>query len=328
MSQSSAEERIAYSSSKLRKVLEQLGQQIVGQDNLRRRLLQALVADGHILLEGVPGLAKTLSIKAVAKAFGGSFRRIQFTPDILPADIVGTEVYRPKEGTFEVRRGPVFANFLLADEINRAPAKSQSALLETMQELQVTIGDETYQLPSPFFVLATQNPIEQEGTYPLPEAQIDRFIMKVLVDYPSHSEERNMLDLVTSESYSPCPESPYLSMQELEEAREAVTSVFVDERIKNYIVDLVWATRDPEKYNLDIAPLIELGASPRATISLYLIARAEALIEGQTYVTPQHIKDICGDVLRHRILTTYEAEARGITKDEIIKNILDRVEAP
>lgn len=325
---SQAEESISRASENLARVLTQLKSQIVGQENLRRRLIQAILADGHILLEGVPGLAKTLAIKAVARSFGGDFRRIQFTPDILPSDIIGTEVYRPAEGNFEVRPGPVFTNFLLADEINRAPAKSQSALLETMQERQVTIGDKTYKLPSPFFVLATQNPIEQEGTYPLPEAQVDRFIMKVLVNYPSATEELEMLDLVTSDSYSPYPQAPYLSMAELEEARKACKAVFVNDKIREYIVNLVWATREPERFGLKIGSLLELGASPRATISLFLIARTEALLEGRSYVVPQHIKNVAADVLRHRILTSYEAEAQNISSDDIVKMILERVETP
>ena len=307
---------------------EELGKEIIGQEKLRRRLLSALITEGHILLEGVPGLAKTLSIKALAATISASFKRIQFTPDLLPADLIGTEIYRPQDGRFEVRRGPVFANFVLADEINRAPAKVQSALLETMQEKQVTIGELTMKVPDPFMVMATQNPIEQEGTYPLPEAQIDRFIMKVKVDYPSPDEEKRMLELVTTRESRREGIRPVASLDDIKALRELSHHIYVDDRVRQYVVNLVWASRKPKDYGLDIEPLIELGASPRAVISLFLCARAEAMLSGERYVVPQTIKDIATDVLRHRILLTYEAEAQGLDADDVVRMILDGVEVP
>lgn len=310
------------------RIFERLGEEIVGQALLRRRLLTALITGGHVLLEGVPGLAKTLSIKSLAAAVDGSFQRIQFTPDLLPADVVGTEVFRPKDGQFEIRKGPVFANFLLADEINRAPAKVQSALLETMQERQVTIGDTTYQLPDPFFVLATQNPVEQEGTYPLPEAQIDRFLMKVKVDYPSHEEERQMLDLVTRPREQSEAPPPVASIDDIRRLQSLSSRIYIDDRVKEYIVRLIGATREPEKYGIPAQSLIELGASPRAVISLFLSVRAEALLLGERYVVPQLVKDLALDVLRHRISLTYEAEVQGLSADDIVRMILDGVEVP
>jgi MoxR-like ATPase len=305
-----------------------LGRTVVGQQHLRRRLATALLTDGHVLLEGVPGLAKTMSIKALAGAVHGEFRRIQFTPDLLPADLVGTEVFRPQDGRFEVRKGPVFANFVLADEINRAPAKVQSALLETMQERQVTIGETTFKLPDPFFVMATQNPIEQEGTYPLPEAQIDRFLLKVRVDYPAAEEERQMLQLVTSPGYSNRNEAPVATLDDIRAAREATRGIYVDEKIRNYIVDLVRASREPESFGLKLRPLIELGASPRATIALFLVARAEALLSGEYFVSPQNVKDVALDVLRHRIVRSYEAEAQGLSSDDLVRMVLEGVQVP
>lgn len=313
----------------IQRVLSAIGEDVVGQEMLRKRLMMALLTDGHILLEGVPGLAKTLSIKSFARAIDATFHRIQFTPDLLPSDIVGTEIYRPQDGSFEIRRGPVFANFLLADEVNRAPAKVQSALLETMQERQVTIGGQSLPVPKPFLVLATQNPLEQEGTYPLPEAQVDRFLFKVQVDYPSRNDERKMLDIVTKKD--PVRESdrrPVASLEEIERLRSICREIYVDERVREYVVNLVLATRKPSEYKLDCGPLIELGASPRATIGLFLAARAEALMNGEHYVTPQNIKDVATDVLRHRIMPTYEAEAQGITSDALVKMILDGVPVP
>lgn len=307
-----------------------VGRLIIGQTHLRKRLITALLTGGHVLLEGVPGLAKTLSIKALAGSVEASFARIQFTPDLLPADITGSEVYRAAEGRFEVRRGPVFANFVLADEINRAPAKVQAALLETMQERQVTIGDQTLPVPEPFLVLATQNPVEQEGTYPLPEAQIDRFMMKVKIDYPSIEEEKRILDLVAGKKGAPLPESlpPVAQLADIERAKQTTASIYVDDRIKQYIVNLVAATRRPDQYKLKLSQFIELGASPRAAISLFMTARAEALFGGEHFVVPQNVKDVAYDVLRHRMILSYEAEAQGVGADEIIKMILDAVPVP
>ncbi len=313
------------------KILDAVGRQVVGQQTLRRRLLMALITEGHILLEGVPGLAKTLSIKATADAIQASFKRIQFTPDLLPADLIGTEIYKPQEGRFEVRRGPIFANLVLADEINRAPAKVQSALLETMQERQVTIGDQTFPVPSPFFVMATQNPVEQEGTYPLPEAQIDRFIMKVKVDYPSAEEEKQMLDVMTQRPLASAdapPLAPVASLEDISHLKSLCGKIYVDDKIRSYIVNLSNATRRPGESGLKIDELIELGASPRATLAFFYTARAEALLTGMNYVTPQHVKDVAHDVLRHRIIPTYEAEAQGLDADDLVKMILDGVQVP
>ena len=310
------------------KILNEVGRTIVGQEKLRRRLVCGLLTEGHVLLEGVPGLAKTLAIKALANAIDGGFQRIQFTPDLLPSDVIGTEVFRPHDGKFEIRRGPVFTNFLLADEINRAPAKVQSALLETMQERQVTIGNDTLELPDPFFVLATQNPIEQEGTYPLPEAQIDRFLMKVKVDYPSPDEEKTMLDLVTTPGFGKERRPAVASLQDIKSLVRLCQRVYVDDRVKKYIVSLVWASRRPDEHQLKLSSLIELGASPRAAIALLLVARAEAMLSGEHYVGPQTVKNVALDVLRHRIIPTYEAEAQGLDSDSIVKMILDGVEVP
>ncbi|MCC6933060.1 MAG: AAA family ATPase [Deltaproteobacteria bacterium] len=309
-------------------IKEALSRRLVGQDALKKRLITALLVDGHVLLEGVPGLAKTLAIKALAESVSGSFQRIQFTPDLLPADLLGTEVFRPQEGTFEIRKGPVFANFVLADEINRAPAKVQSALLETMQERQVTIGNQTYPVPKPFFVLATQNPIEQEGTYPLPEAQVDRFIMKLKIVYPTSEQEKQMLDLVTKPSFQTSKETPVATLEDIAMLKRASEHIYIDERIKQYIVNIVSATRNPKDYGLNLSSLIELGASPRATIALYLVARAEAFLAGERFVVPQHIKDAALDVLRHRIMPSYEAEAEGLTTDSLVNMVLDGVQVP
>lgn len=320
-------EQIESAHKVIERILEEVGRHVVGQDRLRRRLLTALIAQGHILLEGVPGLAKTLSIKALASSINASFQRIQFTPDLLPGDIIGTEIYRPNTGEFTVRKGPVFAHFLLADEINRAPAKVQSALLEAMQERQVTIGDTTLKIPDPFFVLATQNPIEQEGTYPLPEAQVDRFMMKVLVDYPEKKDEREMLDRL-ARGEDKAPHTAVSTIEEIASLNKTCQLVYVDERIRQYIVDLVRCSREPALYGLSLENYIELGASPRAVLSLFETARAEALISGAHYVLPQMVKDVAKDVLRHRIILTYEAEARGVTIDSIIEQILEGVEVP
>jgi MoxR-like ATPase len=310
--------------SNLRK---QVARVIVGQEPLVDRLLVGLLANGHVLLEGVPGLAKTMSVRTLASAIHASFHRIQFTPDLLPADIVGTLIYSPQDGKYHATKGPVFANFVLADEINRAPAKVQSALLETMQERQVTLGGETMPLPSPFLVLATENPIDQEGTYPLPEAQVDRFMFKVLLDYPSFAEERLILDRMAFTA----PEThiePVTSLEEIIETRKLVDQVHVDEKVRDYIVHLVFATRKPEQYKLDLKHLIQFGASPRATIFLTLAAKAWALLQGRAYVTPEDVKSIGPDVLRHRIIVTYEAEAQAVTTDAIIKKIFNSVPVP
>ena len=285
------------------------------------------MTDGHILLEGVPGLAKTLAVRTVAKALQLDFRRIQFTPDLLPADVVGTQIYNPRTGDFSVKRGPVFANVVLADEINRAPAKVQSALLEAMQERQVTIGDQTYELPQPFIVLATQNPIEQEGTYPLPEAQVDRFMMKVIVDYPNRAEELTILDRMGTLEPK-LDVRPVLAAAELTELRRAVDSIYVDEKVKAYIVDLVQATRKPGEYGLELTGLIQYGASPRATIALVRAARAQAFLDGRGYVTPQDVKSAAPDILRHRLLVSYEAEAEELKPEDLLNRILDKLPVP
>ncbi len=306
---------------------EEIGKVIVGQRYLVDRLLIGLLSNGHVLLEGVPGLAKTLSVKTLAQAIEASFARLQFTPDLLPADLLGTLIYNPREGVFSVKKGPIFANIVLADEINRAPAKVQSALLEAMQERQVTIGDETYPLPEPFLVLATQNPIEQEGTYPLPEAQVDRFMLKVSVGYPSREEERQILDrMATTERRTATP--PIVRPADIIAARQLVDSIYIDDKVKEYVIDLVFATRDPAAFKLDLAQFIQYGASPRATLNLTLAAKAHAFLQGRGYVTPQDVKSIAPDVLRHRVIITYEAEAEDMTSDSVVKRILDGVPVP
>lgn len=309
----------------VRPFLDEIGSVVVGQEELVERVLLALLTGGHALLEGVPGLAKTLTISTVARAFSGAFKRIQFTPDLLPADLTGTLVYSPKTGEFTPRLGPVFTNILLADEINRAPAKVQSALLEAMQEHQVTIGEKSYQIEEPFLVLATQNPIEQEGTYPLPEAQVDRFMIKVKVDYPSRSDERTILERA-SVGFKEAKE--VASVEDLMNARKVIETIYIDDKLKDYIVDLIQATRAPAEYGLEIASLISYGASPRATIYLAACARAKAFLKGRGYVTPQDVKSIAMDVLRHRVVLTYEAEAEERTPEEIVQIILDSVEVP
>ena len=300
---------------------------VVGQRYVIERVLVGMLTGGHVLLEGVPGLAKTLAVKTVAEAVNCSFRRIQFTPDLLPADVVGTQVYDPRTQTFSARQGPVFANVVLADEVNRAPAKVQSALLEAMQERQVTLGDQTFVLPDPFIVLATQNPIEHEGTYPLPEAQVDRFMLKVKVGYPSREEERAILDRMVVAS--PPHASKVVEKEELAAAKATVLRIYMDDRIKDYVVNLVFATRDPRGHGLaDLAPLVEFGASPRATLFLALGARAHAFLRRRAYVTPEDVKAVAYDVLRHRITLTYEAEAEEVTAEKVVSRVLDRIEVP
>ncbi len=299
---------------------------IVGQDYLVERLLIGLLADGHILLEGVPGLAKTLSVKTLSDAIKTKFQRIQFTPDLLPADLIGTLVYSPQEGKFHPKKGPIFSNIILADEINRAPAKVQSALLEAMQERQVTISDTTYPLDEPFLVLATQNPIEQEGTYPLPEAQVDRFMLKLKITYPSRDEEMEIMNRMTGLDKPVA--SSVVSPDAILDARKIVSEIYVDEKVKEYIVNIVMASREPKKFGLDIGDLVEYGASPRATIYLNLAARAHAFLRGRGYVTPEDVKTIGMDVLRHRIILTYEAEAEELIPEDIVKKIFDTIEVP
>jgi MoxR-like ATPase len=308
-------------------LLAEVNKVVVGQKYLIERLLIGLLANGHVLLEGVPGLAKTLSVKTLAAAINVKFSRLQFTPDMLPADVIGTQIYNPQSGAFTTRRGPIFAHLVLADEINRAPAKVQSALLEAMQEKQVTIGDQTFRLEEPFLVLATQNPIEQEGTYPLPEAQVDRFMLKLKIDYPSREEERQILDLMARTSGLPSARAAVEAGQILA-AREVINQIYVDEKVKDYIVDLVCCTRDPARYKIEVKDFIQLGASPRATISLTLAAKAYAFLRGRGYVTPQDVKSIGMDVLRHRVAITYEAEAEEKTSEVVIQKIFDELPVP
>lgn len=300
---------------------------LVGQEKLMNRLLTALICEGHVLLEGVPGIAKTTVVQTLAKAIGIQFKRISFTPDLLPADVIGTMVYNPKDGSFSPKKGPVFTNLLLADEINRAPAKVQSALLEAMQERRVTLGDDTYSLPSPFMVMATQNPIEQEGTYPLPEAQTDRFMFKCIVDLPPREDEKKIMARFTSLN-KPEPET-VLTADILIELRKVLDLVHCDEKVCDYILDIVFATREPSKFKLsELEKFITFGASPRATLFLNLAARANAMLNGRSYTTPQDVKDVAADVLRHRIIVTYEAEAEGITSADIVAKLLDTIPVP
>ncbi|ODT54558.1 MAG: ATPase [Niastella sp. SCN 39-18] len=321
-------DKISHSAQFVSRINDELGKTIVGQHVMIERLLIGLLSSGHILLEGVPGLAKTLAIKSLAKTVMAQFSRIQFTPDLLPADVVGTLIYNQGRSEFMVRKGPIFANFILADEINRAPAKVQSALLEAMQERQVTIGDTSYKLDEPFLVLATQNPIEQEGTYPLPEAQVDRFMLKVVVSYPSKSEEQLIIRQNTLQVAAPVINA-VASTSEIITARELVRQVYIDEKVENYILDIVFATREPDKYNLaKIKPLIGFGGSPRASINLALAAKAFAFLNKRAYVIPEDVRNICKDVLRHRIGLTYEAEAENIQVIEIIDEILKAVNVP
>jgi len=320
-------DRVAEKSEMIHRLQGELSKTIVGQEEMLSRLLVGLLTDGHILLEGVPGLAKTTAIKSLAQALDTRFQRLQFTPDLLPADLVGTMIYRPSDGTFTTRKGPIFSNFILADEINRAPSKVQSALLEAMQERQVTIGETTYPLEGLFLVMATQNPIEQEGTYPLPEAQVDRFMLKVKITYPEAAEERKVLDAALGGV--PKPIRPVVSPQDITDMQEVVKMIYIDDQIRDYILSLVRATRAPAEFQMnDLAPLIDFGASPRASIYLGTGARAVAFLAGRGYVTPQDVKTIAYDVLRHRVILTYEAEAEQVTSEDVIKTILETVPVP
>jgi MoxR-like ATPase len=319
-------QKVRNESGFVERLIGEVHRAIVGQKYMIERLLIGLLTRGHILLEGVPGLAKTLAVKTLSSAIDTRFQRIQFTPDLLPADLIGTMIYSQKDGAFYPRKGPIFANIILADEINRAPAKVQSALLEAMQERQVTIGDNTYSLDEPFLVMATQNPIEQEGTYPLPEAQIDRFMLKLKIDYPDQKEERQILDLMSQDN--PISISKIVTPADILRVRDVVKEVYVDERIKDYIVQLVFATRKPQDFKLDLKDLIQFGASPRATIYLAQASRAHAFIKGRGYVTPEDIKAVGMDVLRHRIILTYEAEAEELTTESVISRIFDAVQVP
>jgi len=321
------EKQVEEKSAFVPKLMAQWQEVIVGQEDMLQRLLIGMLSNGHVLIEGVPGLAKTLTVTTLAQTISASFQRLQFTPDLLPADLVGTQIYNPRDGGFSVKKGPIFANIILADEINRAPAKVQSALLESMQEHQVTIGDETFILPEPFLVLATQNPIEQEGTYPLPEAQVDRFMLKLKVTYPTKQQERKILDMM-SNTKKAAELEPVISTQDILAAREVVDDIYIDDAIKDYIVDVVDATRNPDDYGLKVKELIAFGASPRATIFLTLASKATAFIAGRGYVTPQDVKSIGMDVLRHRVIVSYEAEAEEKTSEEVIQTIFDNIEVP
>ena len=320
-------ESVTENSAWITPLREEMARVIVGQKHLIDRLLIALLTNGHVLLEGVPGLAKTLALKSLANCLSVRFKRLQFTPDMLPADIVGTMIYNPQDGAFRTKHGPIFSNLILADEINRAPAKVQSALLEAMQERQVTIGDETYPLPVPFLVLATQNPLEQEGTYPLPEAQIDRFMMKVIVDYPTRVEERAILDAMATTEAMTVPRA-VVSAAQIIDARHVVNLLFVDDKVRDYIVDIVLATRPPIAAGLDLNGYVQTGASPRATIALTLAARAMAFLSGRHFVTPQDVKTVAMDVLRHRVSVTYEAEAENVTSRDVVEKILNTLPVP
>ncbi len=311
----------------VQQIMDETGRIIVGQERLINRLLIALLTNGHILIEGVPGLAKTLAVRTLSSTIDAGFQRIQFTPDLLPADLIGTQIYNPQSGTFTPRPGPIFTNIILADEINRAPAKVQSALLEAMEERQVTLGDKTHLLEDPFMVLATQNPIEQEGTYPLPEAQLDRFMLKVIVGYPTRAEERIIMERMTGDT----PEAPkaIIDTETIVRVRQVVNTIYVDDKIKDYVLDIIFATRDPNASGMsDLRPLIEFGASPRATIFLMRAAKAHAFLRGRGYVTPDDVKQVAPDVLRHRIVVTFEAEAEDITSSKIIQQVINRVEVP
>ncbi len=321
-------ERVKEESIFVEKIISEVSKLIVGQRYLVERLLIGLLTGGHILVEGVPGLAKTLSVKALAACINAKFQRIQFTPDLLPADIIGTMIFDPRSSSFYPKKGPIFANIILADEINRAPAKVQSALLEAMQEKQVTIGEQSFKLEEPFLVMATQNPIEQEGTYPLPEAQIDRFMLKLKVTYPSKKEEKEILERMSSGQLDVNIIQPVISPAEILKVRNTVNQIYLDEKIKNYIVDLVFATREPQNYKLDIEPYIEWGASPRASIYLAQAAKAYAFLRHRGHVIPDDVKAIGMDVLRHRVIITYEAEAEELTSEDIVRRVFDHVEVP
>ena len=319
-------ERIKEESAFVDDLMHEIGKVIVGQRYMVERLVVGLLGNGHILLEGVPGLAKTMTVKTLSQAIQARFQRIQFTPDLLPADLLGTLIYNQREGAFTVKKGPIFANLILADEINRAPAKVQSALLESMQERQVTIGEETFKLDQPFLVLATQNPIEQEGTYPLPEAQVDRFMLKLRIGYPTRPEERQIMDRMATDEVPAV--RPLITPDRITRAQQVVTRIYMDEKVKDYILDIVFATREPEKYKIDVKQLIAYGASPRATVYLARAARAHSFLRGRGYVTPEDVKAIGLDVLRHRVITTYEAEAENVTSEDVLKRIFDVVEVP
>ena len=320
-------EKIKQESQFVDNLFNEIGKVIVGQKEMVQRLVIGLLGNGHILLEGVPGLAKTLAISTLASSMDANFQRIQFTPDLLPADLIGTMIYNQKDGEFRIKKGPIFSNFILADEINRAPAKVQSALLEAMQERQVTIGAETYKLDEPFLVLATQNPIEQEGTYPLPEAQVDRFMLKVKISYPSREEEQKIMKLNVSGEFPKI--MPVVTRENILRGRKLIQDIYVDEKIEQYILDIVFATRNPEEFGLsNLTPLINYGGSPRATINLALAARANAFIKRRGYVIPEDVREVCMDVLRHRVAVTYEAEAEDITSEIIVQRILNTVEVP
>ncbi len=320
-------ERISHAGQFTDKLREEIGHVIIGQSHMLDRLLIGLLSNGHVLLEGVPGLAKTLTIKSLAQSIHAKFSRIQFTPDLLPADVIGTLIYNQQKGEFIVRKGPIFGNFILADEINRAPAKVQSALLEAMQERQVTIGDSTYKLDEPFLVLATQNPLEQEGTYPLPEAQVDRFIMKVVVDYPKMNEEQLILRQNIQGDFATIKQ--VVSIQEVVNAKELTRQIYMDEKIEQYILDIVFATRNPEQYKLDkLKPLISYGASPRGSINLGLASKAQAFLNKRGFVIPEDVRSICKDVLRHRIGLTYEAEAENVKVEDVIEDVLRQINVP
>jgi MoxR-like ATPase len=320
-------DRVKEQSTWVATIQQEVARVVVGQQYLVNGLLIGLLTNGHVLLEGVPGLAKTLTAKTLSAAIRTGFSRIQFTPDLLPADLIGTLVYNPREGVFTTKKGPIFNNLILADEINRAPAKVQSALLEAMQERQVTLGDQTHKLPDPFLVLATQNPLEQEGTYQLPEAQLDRFMLKLKVGYPSKAEERQILDLMGT-SMPKLDVLPVVDPEQIIRARELVNSIYIDDRVKNYIVDVVFATREPATYKLQLSGLIRYGASPRATIALALASRAKAFLAGRGYVTPQDVKSVGADVLRHRVAVTYEAEAEEMTSEKIIEKVFANLPVP
>jgi len=321
-------DQIATESAFVDDLLNEIGRVVVGQQYMIERLLIGLLADGHVLLEGVPGLAKTLTVSALSQAIGTDFQRIQFTPDLLPADLLGTLVYNQKKGSFSIKKGPIFTNIILADEINRSPAKVQSALLESMQERQVTIGERTFSLDDPFLVLATQNPIEQEGTYPLPEAQVDRFMLKIGVDYPTRDEELEIMRRMARTSERPSVRS-VATPEQILRARDVINDLYVDERVEQYIVDLVLTSREPETKGLDdLGPLVEYGASPRASINLNLAARAHAFLQHRAYVTPEDVRAVAMDVLQHRIVITYEAEAEQVTPVDIVERILNTVEVP
>tara|TARA_B110000495_G_scaffold131065_1_gene114271 strand:+ start:2514 stop:3509 length:996 start_codon:yes stop_codon:yes gene_type:complete len=321
-------DRIAIESKFIEPLKSSIGEVIVGQDDLINKILIGLLANGHILLEGVPGLAKTLMVNTLAKAIDTNFQRIQFTPDMLPADLLGTLIFNQKKGTFETRKGPIFSNIILADEINRAPSKVQSALLEAMQERQVTIGEESYKLDTPFLVLATQNPIEQEGTYPLPEAQVDRFMMKLVVDYPNKEEERLILRQAAIINGN-IEIKPSIKPKDILKAQSTINDIYVDEKVEDYVLNLVFSTRNPNQYGLkDLSQLIEFGASPRATINLILASKARAFLEHRGYITPEDVRFVGKDILRHRIILTYEAEAEELSTEDVIQRLFDTIEIP